>query len=211
MPNTKILVVVDTQIDFVMTDGHLPVAGAEQIITPGIRFLTKLDPVTYAAALFTFDTHHPDEYLGSPENLGVPEKNIPGFPLHCVKGTPGWENVFNPNLVPQPIPAYRLEKDVFDMWEKPGDDTLVYPIMREAGLASAIGRNRESFFDHLVPPTVDTATVLGVASDFCVAHAIRGLLARGLKVEVVADLTAGILRDIAQTIADDFPGRVSII
>lgn len=209
----KILVVVDTQIDFVMRYGKLPVDEAEKIIIPGIGILANLDSSIYAAVLFTYDTHVAQDYLGSPENVGIPTQNIPGFPIHCEKGTPGWENVFNPLLVPKEIPIYQLEKDVFNMWEKDGDETLVYEIPRNLPGASfpQLGRNRESFFDHVLPASVDTAVVMGVASDFCVKDAIAGLLARGLKIEVIEQATAGIIRQIAQTVAEEFLGQVDIV
>ncbi len=209
----KILVVVDTQVDFVMSDGNLPVHGAERILRPGIDLLTKLDSAEYAAVLFTFDTHSPEEYLGSLENLGNAEQGVPGFPLHCDKGTPGWENVFNPNLVPEAIPVYQLEKTVFDMWEKPGEETLVYQIPRNRPGSSfpTIGRDRDSFFDHMLPESVDTVDIVGVASDFCVKDAIAGFLRRGMKVRVHREITAGILRDIDQTVATEFPGTVQVI
>lgn len=208
-PN-KILVVVDTQVDFVMHYGLLSVAGAEAIILPGIGILANLDTTEYAAVLFTYDTHVAKDYTGSLENIGNPETGAPGFPLHCEKGTPGWENVFNSRLVPAGIPVYELEKDVFDMWQKDGDETLVHEVSPTGGVGH-IGRNRESFFDHVLPASVDTAVVIGVASDFCVKDAIAGLLRRGLKVEVIEEATAGIMRDIAQVAAEDFPGQIVII
>lgn len=213
LPN-KILVIVDTQIDFVMRFGKLSVDGAENIIIPGIDILMNLKSSEYAAVLFTYDTHSAEEYIGSLENLGNPEAGAPGFPIHCEKGKPGWENVFHASMIPAEIPVFRLEKDVFNMWEKDGDKTLVYPMYRpEAGMqqVSGTGYNRECFFDQIIPKGVDIATVIGVASDFCVKDAITGLLARGLNVEVIENATAGIIRDIRKVVADEFAGRVTII
>lgn len=206
LPNV-LVVPIDCQIDFVMAYGKLPVAGAEAIIAPGIKYLSELDPEEVAGALFTFDTHNPEDYLGSPENLGDEANGIPGFPMHCDKSTPGWQNVFNPRIVPAAIPVHQLEKSVFDMWKKPSEDTLVYDLAFQNGT----GRERDSYFKHILPRSVDTIRIFGVASDFCVRWAIAGFLERRYKVEVVAHLTAGILRDIAQTVADEFPGRVTII
>src|SRR3546814_2846085 len=70
---------------------------------------------------------------------------------------------------------------------------------------------REHFFAGLKHHGVDTVTVIGVAADYCVMWAIRGLLDRGFKVEVVEHLTAGIQRDMQQTIDEEFPGQVSLI
>lgn len=209
----KILVVIDMQVDFVMRYGRLPVADAERVIIPGIGILVALDSSEYAAVLFTYDTHVAEAYLGSLENIGNAATGAPGFPIHCEKDTPGWELVLNPQLVPVEIPIYQLEKDVFNMWEKDGDETLVYrmPRYRPGATFDQMGRNRESFFDHVLPAGVDTATVIGVASDFCVKDAITGLLARGLKVEVIEAATAGIMREIVQVVAEEFPGQVTIV
>lgn len=209
----KILVVIDMQVDFVMRYGRLPVKDAERTIIPGIGILVALDSEEYVAVLFTYDTHTAKQYIGSLENIGDPETGAPGFVIHCEKDTPGWELVLNPQLVPVDIPIYQLEKDVFDMFQKDGDETLVYqiPRYRPGAMFDQIGRNRESFFDHVLPASVDTAVVIGVASDFCVKDAIVGLLKRGLKVEVIERATAGILREIAQVVAEEFPGRVKII
>lgn len=207
----KILVIVDTQIDFVMRFGLLSIAGAEAIIIPGIGVIANLDAGEYAAVLYTYDTHVASEYLGSLENVGQPDLGIPGFRLHCEKGTIGWENVFNPRLVPAGIPVFELEKTVFDAWEKDSADTPVYPTNadRERLLGAAMGR--DEFFDRLKAMGVDTAVVMGVAADFCVKDQIRGLLARGFRVQVIGEVTAGIMRDMAQTIQDEFPGAVEIV
>src|SRR3546814_20209546 len=66
---------------------------------------------------------------------------------------------------------------------------------------------REQFFAGLKHHGVDNVTVIGVAADYCVMWAIRGLLDRGFKVEVVEHLTAGIERDLQQTIDEEYTGR----
>ena len=73
------------------------------------------------------------------------------------------------------------------------------------------GKGRDEFFALMKAQGVTVATVLGVASDFCVKDMIRGLLAFGFAVEVIEECTAGIARDMAQTVADEFPGRVTLI
>jgi nicotinamidase/pyrazinamidase len=212
MPH-KILIVVDTQMDFVMRWGLLSVAGAEAIIVPGVGILANLDANEYAAVLFTYDTHVAYKYLGSLENVGQPEFGIPAFRLHCELGTPGWENVFNPAAVPSAIAVYESRKSVFDWYQAPSAEVKVTRV--DADRASGEGGDAEYDRDGFLGATkargVTTATVIGVASDFCVKDQIRGLLEAGFEVEVIAEATAGILRDIATTIAEDFPGRVAIV
>jgi len=204
-PN-KLLVNVDSQIDFVMPWGALPVQGATKIIEPGIRFLANLDPTVYFASLWTFDTHTPTKYIGSPENLGDPKANQPGFPIHCDKNTPGWANVFNPLIMPEDIPLHILEKDVFNMWADPMAETIMFPPLNGVGPEPFA-----QFLANLQDNDVDTVTMMGVAADFCVKDAITGFLARGFKVEVVEHLTAGIIRDMKTTIDEEWPGRVTLI
>jgi nicotinamidase/pyrazinamidase len=201
---SKLLLVIDTQVDFVMADGKLPVPDAERIIAPGIRYLAALDPVVYRHALFTFDTHDAVAFIGSPENIGDEPAGVPGFPIHCEKGTPGWENVFNLSVVPSAINPMTLEKGVFDMW---AENDLPVTTVHDGALPV----DRDTWFRQLASLGVDTVTVFGVASDFCVMWAVRGLLDRGFRVEVVEHLTAGIQRDMAQTAADEFPGRLILV
>lgn len=201
---SKLLLVVDTQVDFVMADGKLPVPHAERIIAPGIRYLAALDPTVYSHALFTFDTHDAGKFIGSPENIGNEAAGVPGFPIHCEKGTPGWENIFNLSVVPSAIKLMTLEKGVFDMWAE--NDLLI-----TAFYDDALRVDRDTWFRQLTGLGFDTITVFGVASDFCVMWAVRGLLDRGFKVEVVEHLTAGIRRDMAETVADEFSGRLMLV
>lgn len=222
--NKVLVVVVDTQFDFMMPQGRLPVPGADALIAPGIDFLAGLDPEEVAGVLFTFDTHDAENYLGSAEHLGDEASGIPGFPLHCEIGTPGWANVFNPMLVPDAIPTWELRKNVFDMWEQPSHEVHVQQTASRGDEHVAISLPREFFFrgepgnagdgpeprgPHL--RDVDTVRVIGVASDFCVAWAINGFLQRGFKVEVVGDLTAGIGKDIERTVMERFEGKVLVI
>lgn len=213
-PNVAV-VVIDTQYDFVMSDGLLPVPGAEAIVVPGTKYLAALDPEKVAMVLFTFDTHTAEQFFGSPENLGDPDNGIPGFPMHCEKYTPGWENVFNMQVVPDPIEAYVLHKNVFDMWEQDSRDVEVEKVTgqgsgypdpvwdRDFLFANKRGGER---FDG-----VDTIRIFGVASDFCVKWAVKGFLDRGYAVEIVEHLTAGILADMATTVAENFEGRVKLV
>ncbi len=204
MPN-KFLLPVDLQVDFIMRNGLLPVDGAERIIAPMIHMMTTLNPDEYAGALFTYDTHV----------RGIFEKSEEAeqFNLHCEKGTPGWELVVGPNLVPPQIPSYVMEKGVFDMWKEDGLRVVSHenPAHPRNIPRLLISRDRDEFFSDLKSKGVDTMTVVGVAADFCVKDAIAGLIERGFKVEVIRDLTAGIARDIDQTCQEEFPGQVQIL
>jgi len=187
-----LIVVVDTQADFMLPDGALPVAGADAIVAPLREWLAGRTAADTAAIVFTFDTHFTDSYPDSAE--------AQLFPIHCVKGTPGWRNLLDPLSVPPTIPCRTMEKGVFDMWAEDGlhlDDPrgTLPPVPRDA------------FFADLRDQGIDRAIVVGVAADYCVRWAIDGLIARGFTVVVPAPLTRGIDRPIEQVLREDFVGR----
>lgn len=188
----RFVIVVDMQRDFVMRDGALPVPDAEGLIAPMRDWLAGLDPQVVEGVLFTFDTHEPTVYAASPEGAQ--------FPLHCARGTPGWELVVDPADVPAAIPVWRLEKGVFDMWAEP--DVAI----RNARDGTAPPQEREAFFAALKARGVDHVTVVGVAADFCVRWAIEGLAAHGFIVDVPTALTRGIERPIDAVAAAHFDG-----
>jgi len=197
----KFLVVIDTQFDFVMPNGALYVKDAEQIIVPGIGFLANLDPQAYEGALLTFDTHLPGTYEGSPESEL--------FPIHCVHGTPGWENVFNKDLIHRDIKVWTLNKNVFNMWEE--DDLS---LLHEAWLGDAEQHEivfRDAFFENLKFIGVDTIEIFGVASDFCVKWAVDGFTKRGFKVEVIDHLCRGIDRPVREVFDESGYSNVKVV
>ena len=187
------VIVVDTQRDFMAAEGALSVAGAEALV-PALRaFLERLEPEATAGVLFTFDTHDADVYAGSPE--------AEQFPPHCVRGSAGWENMLGADAVDPAIPAWRLEKGVFDMWAE--EEVAV----RSDRDPDAPPVPREQFFDRLKATGVRHVTVIGVAADYCVKWAVEGLVERGFEVTVPETLTRGIARQIDQVVIEDFAGK----
>jgi len=188
----RFVVVVDTQWDFMAADGALSVAGAEGLVAPMQAWLSALKPGETLGVLFTFDTHFRETYAASPEAAM--------FPIHCVRGTRGWENMLDVALIDPAIPAWRIEKGVFDMWAEPG---LAIEDAREASRTIP----REEFFDRLAAQRITDVTVIGVAADYCVRWAVEGLVDRGFAVRVPAALTRGIERQIDTVAAQDFAGK----
>lgn len=187
----QFVIVVDTQADFMQADGALSVAGAEALKAPMQAWLASLSPADTAGILFTFDTHLPEVYPGSPE--------AEEFPPHCLRESEGWANVLDAGAIDPVIPIYRLEKGVFDMWAEPR--------LEVEAVATGARTDRESFFARLEADGVKRVTVIGVAADYCVRWAIAGLVERGFAVEVPAALTRGIARPIDQVLAEEFAGR----
>jgi len=188
----RFVIVVDTQKDFMAVNGALSVAGADALIGPMEVWLRGLDPADTVGVLFTFDTHVAEVYAGSAE--------AEAFPIHCVRGSDGWKNVLDVAALDPAIPAWRIEKGVFDMW---AEDGLSLEDARDPGILPI---PRESFFDQLKARGVTDVTVIGVAADYCVRWAIEGLVARGFRVEIPEELTLGIERQIRVVAEDDFAG-----
>ncbi|WP_084583233.1 cysteine hydrolase family protein [Sphingomonas azotifigens] len=186
----RFIVAVDTQADFMRADGALAVDGAEALIGPMQAWLKALDPAETAGVLFTFDTHLAETFPGSAE--------AEQFPIHCVRGTPGWQNVLDANAIAPGIPTYRIEKGVFDMWAEPD-------LMIEA-IGSGETTARDAFFAELKARGIEQGTIIGVAADYCVRWAIDGLVARGFSVEVPPNLTRGIARQVEEVLAAAFAG-----
>ena len=194
---SRFVVVVDTQWDFMAGEGALSVVGAEELVAPMQAWLSALTPDEVAGVLFTFDTHFVETYAASPE--------AQMFPIHCVRGTRGWGNMLDVALVDPAIPAWRIEKGVFDMWAEPG---LAIEDARDAERPTI---EREAFFAALMASGVTEVTVIGVAADYCVRWAVDGLLARGFAVTVPAALTRGIERQIEAVAGEDFAGEVLVV
>ena len=188
----RFVIAVDVQRDFMMADGALYVPGAQDLVAPLKLWIAALHPEDIAGILFTFDTHLPETYAGSAEGET--------FPIHCVRGSVGWETVIDPALLDPAIPAWRMEKSVFDMWAQTG---LVIADVRDA---SASPQPRDAFFGALKASGVEEVVVIGVAADYCVRWAIAGLVARGFRVIVPTGLTKGIERTVETVVMADFPG-----
>lgn len=191
-----VFVDVDVQHDFCDPGGALFVRGADAL---GDRFraLTARAVDRGAPIVGSVDSHAFDawEFAGAPE--AGPRGERPGFPPHCVKGTPGWLKVpgtlaprarFVPNapLAPDALAALAtshapsqllLEKEVYSLFANPNADALLELVV--AGEPARF-------------------VVYGVATDYCVKAACVGLLdwaaARGRgEVWLVADAVAAVV------------------
>ena len=174
---------VDVQRDFMLPDGALYVPGAEKLL-PNIRRLTDA-----ARRGDVFLVSH-----GCFHSKDDPE--FRQFPPHCIKGTPGAEFVpeaLTDNFIrienrpdaklPANLAQYQqviLEKQTLNIFESSHANELV----------ERLGRNAEF-------------VVFGVVTEYCVAFAATGLLARKRKVAVVGDAIETLERGAGQkTIAD---------
>jgi nicotinamidase/pyrazinamidase len=175
---------VDVQRDFMLKGGALYVEGAEKLI-PNIRKLTDAARHNEVLLISSGDFHAPND----------PE--FQQFPPHCIKGTPGAdllpealtdkvariENTPEAEL-PADLYAYQqiiLEKQTLDVFQSRHADELV---MR-------LGTKPEFI-------------VFGVVTEFCVAHAVKGLLERKRRVAVVQDAIETLSAEAGKKCESDF-------
>jgi nicotinamidase/pyrazinamidase len=158
---------VDTQADFMLPGGKLYVPGAEKII-PNIKRL--VDVARQGNVLLVSDACRHSQ--NDPE--------FQTFPPHCIRGTPGariipeglaqtFYTVANDEKykLPKNLLSYQqiiLEKQTLDVFDNPHASTIV----------ERLGKDVEYL-------------VFGVATEYCVRLAAKGLLERHRKVSLVKD------------------------
>jgi len=164
---SMVFVDVDTQADFMLPGGRLYVPGAE-------RLLPTL------ARLRDFAEQHNIPVLTSTDAHPTDSQEFEHWPAHCVRGTPGQLKVPETllrkyTIVPQErrtlltdeeLYRYRqwiLEKDDLDLFTNPQADDLVRRLDAEQYV------------------------VYGVATEYCVKLAVKGLLERKRPVTLLVD------------------------
>lgn len=159
---------VDTQYDFMISDGKLYVPGAEEII-PRLKALTEFARKQKIPIWGSVDYHDPDD----PEISARPDFRET-FPPHCLKDTPGQEK----------IPATR---PVNPLWidSRPLKREELHRLLRDHTGEVLF---RKQHFDVFSNPNVIPAlefiqprevVVYGVALDVCDAYAVEGFLKMG--------------------------------
>ncbi|WP_438011312.1 cysteine hydrolase family protein [Sorangium sp. So ce321] len=187
----RVFVDVDVQRDFCEETGALHVKGSPNAL---FRRLTEHAVAHGIPIVGSVDSHAWDAWEFGSNDTPAPEGGKPGFPDHCVKGTPGWLKVegtlpprfrFIPNVPRAPIDAavrelamgqthgVYFEKEVYSLFANP----LAEGFLRE--LVAALG---------VAPEFV----VYGVATDYCVRAAALGLAQRGYRTTLLTDAVAGI-------------------
>jgi nicotinamidase/pyrazinamidase len=183
----RILWDVDTQVDFVQSDGKLAVPDAEAAV-PAMSRLVVAARAAGIPHVASADDHEltDDEISEHPDFRET-------YPPHCLRGTHGAEKVpetVQADPVPlalTPVPVrwlvgreFLLLKKHFDVFTNPNADPLL---------------------DRLDPEEV---VVFGVATDVCDDAAIRGLLARGRVVTFVPEASRGLDADRTAACLEDW-------
>lgn len=165
---------VDTQYDFMRSDGKLYVPGAEQI-EGNLARLTKLAKVKGIKIVNTADWHNED----SEELSANPDFNQT-FPEHCMQNTRGAEFIPATN----PENPYRVDwaQESFDLGEVMQRRNIV--LYKDKFDVFAGTPHAEEVVRLLQP---ERAIIYGIATNVCVDCAVRGLLERKIQVYVLTD------------------------
>jgi nicotinamidase/pyrazinamidase len=174
---------VDVQADFMLPGGKLYVPGAEKLL-PNIRKLTDA-----ARQGEVFLVSHGDFH---PAN----DPEFKHFPPHCLKGTAGAE------LVPEALAEnfVRVENDVN---AKLPEDLFKYQqiILEKQTLDIFESHHANSLVERL--GNTAEFVVFGVATEYCVSCAVKGLLKRRRRVTVVRDAIETLAPEVGnKTLAD---------
>jgi nicotinamidase/pyrazinamidase len=166
---------VDTQVDFMLPDGKLYVGGAEETI-PEMKRLVAAARAAEVVHVASADDHE----LTDEEIADEPDFRIT-YPPHCLRGTRGARKIPETEQEdPVPITLELLPERYFA-----GREFLLL----KKSFDVFTNTNTERLLDWLDP---DQIVVFGVATDVCDDAAIRGFLARGLKVRFVEDAARGL-------------------
>lgn len=178
-PANEAILVIDVQNDF-CPGGALAVAGGDQVVAP-INALVPEFPVR----VFTQDWHPTDHLSFASQHLGkepfttteMPYGIQVLWPDHCIIGTDG--AAFHP-----------------DLDTRPADLIIRKGFRREIDSYSAFFEN-----DHRTPTGlegylrsrgVDTVTLVGLATDYCVNFSAVDAAKLGFKVRVIESLCRAI-------------------
>jgi nicotinamidase/pyrazinamidase len=166
---------VDTQFDFMLPGGKLYVPGAEETV-PAMKRLVDAARAAGIVHVASADDHE----LTDTEISAEPDF-VTTYPPHCLRGTRGARKIPETDqedpvpLALEPVADRYLEGREFLLLKK-SFDVFTNP-------------HTERLLERLDP---DEIVVFGVATDVCDDAAIRGFLARGLKVRFVEDAARGL-------------------
>ncbi len=174
---------VDVQRDFMLPGGKLYVPGAEKLL-PNIRRLTDAARRDEVFLVSHGCFHTPDD----------PE--FKQFPPHCVKGTPGAE------LVPEALTDKIVRVENRADAKLPDDLSKYQQILLEKQTLNIF---ESAHADEVVNRlgTHPEFVVFGVVTEYCVAFAAKGLLARKRRVAVVHDAIETLDPTVGKKIVSD--------
>ena len=196
MPGGTIFWDVDTQVDFMLPSGSLPVPGAPALL-PNLGRLTAGARSAGITIVHTADDHEPhdDEISAEPDFVDT-------FPAHCLHGTAGADR----------LPETVASSDAADI---PPDGAGVDLAAVAASPEIVLRKNRfDAFSNPAAVPLLralapETVVVYGVALEVCDRYAVEGMLALdpGLDIVVVEDAVAALDPDRGAELLDEWRQR----
>jgi nicotinamidase/pyrazinamidase len=196
MPGGTVFWDVDTQADFMLAKGALPVPGAEALL-PNLGRLTAAARAAGVTIVHTTDDHEPHD----PEIAEDPDF-VETFPAHCLRGTAGAARMAETAAAPGAA-------------DIPPDGAGV-DVAAVAGAAEIVLRkNRFDAFSNpaagplLAALAPDRVVVYGVALEVCDRYAVEGMLAGGggFEIVVVEDAVAALDPDRGAELLDEWRKR----
>jgi len=184
---------VDTQFDFMNSQGNLYVPGAEEIIDK-VSETRRLALDNGFSMLGDIDWHSRQnaEISDSPDFKQT-------FPPHCMAGSPGAERVGYLGKVR--IEYVEIDKTPQDALKKLVDKEQFHVVIKKNSLDVFDNPTADAIVELLRPGQV---VVFGVALDFCVYCALRGLLKHKVtRPAVLKDVTKGLGERPEQEIFDE--------
>jgi nicotinamidase/pyrazinamidase len=189
---------VDTQYDFMHSDGRLYVPESENII-PNLQRLTDGAHTAGVQIVASADIHEPhhEEISDSPDFKET-------FPPHCMKGTPGQEKIPETSLVdplviePEPMDEPELRRIV---GEHSGD-----LLFHKHWFDVFTNQNVQPAVDELDPAEI---VLYGVALDVCDRYAIEGLILHrpDARLSLVTDAAKPIVAEQGQRLMREWEQR----
>jgi len=183
-----VLVDVDTQFDFLDPGGDLYIPGAARIL-PALERLFDFARRSQVPVISTADEH------------GARDPEFERFGRHCEAGTLGQRK-----LVWTVMPRSRVIRPADSLPAGPAPllDEYQQLIFHKADIDVFVNPHLGALVDTLL---VGEYIVFGVATDYCVATMVEGLLRRGAKVSIVADAVAAIDEARGEAMLREFETR----
>lgn len=168
----KILYDVDTQNDFMMSDGNLSVPDAMDII-PNLK--TTIDHFVEMGY----------NVMGSVDAHTGPEAN---FPLHCIKGTYGQEKIAETDGDIVYVSDHEYTSEALDMIvDEAKDGRRIYFEKQDTSVF-----DNPNFEPMMKKLGVEEAYIMGVATNICVKHADDAFKELGIKTYLVEGAIKGL-------------------
>jgi nicotinamidase/pyrazinamidase len=183
---------VDTQYDFMFSDGKLYVPDAEDTL-PALSRLTRFARARGVRIVASVDHHT----LADPEIAASPDFRAT-FPPHCLAGSPGAAKVDATRAI-DPLWIDGAPVDPAAVAKHNGEI-----VFRKQRFDVFTNPNVERIVAELAP---DEIVVYGVAQDVCNRFAIEGLVARGFNVTAVRDAMKPINADLGARLLEDWAAR----